>query len=213
MVEHLFRLFSAATKQQYWLQQARMTTGWYIYPFEISTTTSGMLTAKGLNSSPFLPFQKVHLWLSMTWYWYGSFTAAKKYVDDPLFQQFKKQLFHAVMSKILSSLQPGMLTPQIMKCPDWHFWHVIFSIGPYITNYPEQVLISGIVQNWCGRFVFAYCFVLYFCLWKFSADVLLSQMTSMVVAYHRLWRLLKPWLMDFRLVFFGMNGASIAMLL
>ena len=55
-----------------------------------------------------------------------------------------------------------MLTPQIMKCPDWHFQRVIFSIGPYIADYPEQVLISGIVQNWCGRFVFAYCFVLCF---------------------------------------------------
>ncbi|KAF8452468.1 hypothetical protein L210DRAFT_3608454 [Boletus edulis BED1] len=77
--------------------------------------------------------------------------AAKKYVDDPLFRRFKKQLFHAAMSKILSSLQPGMSTPQVMKCPDRHFRHVIFGIGPYIADYPEQVLISGIVQNWCGR--------------------------------------------------------------
>ncbi|KAF8415957.1 hypothetical protein L210DRAFT_3616358 [Boletus edulis BED1] len=77
--------------------------------------------------------------------------AVKKYVDDPLFRRFKKQLFHAAMSKILSSLQPGMSTPQVMKCPDRHFRHVIFGIGPYIADYPEQVLISGIVQNWCGR--------------------------------------------------------------
>ncbi|KIJ58801.1 hypothetical protein HYDPIDRAFT_101977, partial [Hydnomerulius pinastri MD-312] len=77
--------------------------------------------------------------------------AAKKYTDDPLFRRFKKQLFHAAMTRILASLKAGMTTPQLMKCPDRHFRHIVFSIGPYIADYPEQVLISGIVQNWCGR--------------------------------------------------------------
>ncbi|KAF8833748.1 hypothetical protein BDN67DRAFT_992789 [Paxillus ammoniavirescens] len=77
--------------------------------------------------------------------------AMKKYVDDPVFWRFKKQLFHVAMSRILVSLRPGMTMPEVMKCPDWHFHHIIFGIGPYIANYPEQVLISGIVQNWCER--------------------------------------------------------------
>ncbi|KIK83034.1 hypothetical protein PAXRUDRAFT_71739, partial [Paxillus rubicundulus Ve08.2h10] len=34
-----------------------------------------------------------------------------------------------------------------------HFCHVIFGIGPYIGNYPEQVLLSGIIQGWCSRCV------------------------------------------------------------
>ena len=51
------------------------------------------------------------------------------------------------------SLKPGMTTPQVLQCPDRHFRHIIFEIGPYIADYPEQVLISGIVQNWCGRFL------------------------------------------------------------
>ncbi|KIK77144.1 hypothetical protein PAXRUDRAFT_17693 [Paxillus rubicundulus Ve08.2h10] len=38
---------------------------------------------------------------------------AKKYVDNILFQCFKKQQFHVAMSKILSSLKPGMTTPQV----------------------------------------------------------------------------------------------------
>ncbi|KIM58835.1 hypothetical protein SCLCIDRAFT_27705 [Scleroderma citrinum Foug A] len=75
----------------------------------------------------------------------------KKYMDDPAFRRFKKQLFHRAMSRILMSLKPGMTTPQVLQCPDWHFRHIIFGIGPYIADYPEQVLISGIVQNWCGR--------------------------------------------------------------
>ncbi|KAI6003078.1 hypothetical protein EDD15DRAFT_2157546 [Pisolithus albus] len=76
---------------------------------------------------------------------------AKKYVDDPVFRRFKKQLFHAAMSRILASLKPGMTIPQVMKCPDRHFRRIIFGLGPYIADYPEQVLLSGIVQNWCGR--------------------------------------------------------------
>ncbi|KAI5984035.1 hypothetical protein EDD15DRAFT_2390543 [Pisolithus albus] len=77
--------------------------------------------------------------------------AAKKYTDDPTFRRFKKQLFHTAMSRILSSLKAGMTVPQVMKCPDGHFRRAVFGIGPYIADYPEQVLISGIVQNWCGR--------------------------------------------------------------
>ncbi|KAI6112892.1 hypothetical protein F5141DRAFT_1188148 [Pisolithus sp. B1] len=71
--------------------------------------------------------------------------------DDPMFWCFKKQLFHIAMSKILGSLKVCMTVPQVMKCPDGHFHHIICSIGPYITDYLDQVLISRIVQNWCGR--------------------------------------------------------------
>ncbi|KAI5986491.1 hypothetical protein EDD15DRAFT_2389856 [Pisolithus albus] len=77
--------------------------------------------------------------------------AAKKYTDDPAFRRFKKQLFHVAMSKILGSLKACMMVPWVMKCPDNHFHRVICGIGPYIADYPEQVLISRIVQNWCGR--------------------------------------------------------------
>ncbi|KAI6101116.1 hypothetical protein EDD16DRAFT_1716689 [Pisolithus croceorrhizus] len=81
----------------------------------------------------------------------GILLAAKKYTDDPAFQHFKKQLFLVAMSKILGSLKACMTVPQVMKCPDDHFHCVICGIGPYIADYPEQVLISRIVQNWCGR--------------------------------------------------------------
>ncbi|KAI6101179.1 hypothetical protein F5141DRAFT_1065946 [Pisolithus sp. B1] len=75
---------------------------------------------------------------------------AKKYTDDPMFRHFKKQLFHSAMTRIFSSLKDRMTTPQLMKCPNHHFCHVIFGISPYIADYPEQVLVSGILQNWCG---------------------------------------------------------------
>jgi len=29
----------------------------------------------------------------------------------------------------------------------------MYGVGPYIADYPEQVLISGIVQGWCPKYV------------------------------------------------------------
>ncbi|KAF8838495.1 hypothetical protein BDN67DRAFT_982459, partial [Paxillus ammoniavirescens] len=67
----------------------------------------------------------------------------------PSSQYPNKQLFHTAMMRILTSLKAGMTTPQLMNCPDHHFRHVIF--GPYIADYLKQVLISSIIQHWCGR--------------------------------------------------------------
>ena len=52
---------------------------------------------------------------------------------------------------ILQSLQPGKITPEVFQCPDGHFWCVIWGIGPYIADYPEQVLLACIVKNWCAQ--------------------------------------------------------------
>ena len=40
-----------------------------------------------------------------------------------------------------------------MKCPDGHFRRVVFGLGPYIADYPEQVWLTGIVSNWCPKYV------------------------------------------------------------
>ena len=53
------------------------------------------------------------------------------------------------ISAILSTLKPAMSTPAIYWCPDGHFCQVIFSIGPFIVDYPEQVMLAGIKQGWC----------------------------------------------------------------
>ncbi|KAI9429150.1 hypothetical protein BJY52DRAFT_1353967 [Lactarius psammicola] len=46
-----------------------------------------------------------------------------------------------------------MTEPRVIKCPDGHFRHTIFGLGPYIADYPEQVWLSGIVSNWCPKCV------------------------------------------------------------
>jgi len=44
-----------------------------------------------------------------------------------------------------------MTVPAVMLCPDGHFRRVIYGLGPYIADYPEQVLLTGVVQGWCPR--------------------------------------------------------------
>ncbi|KAJ7672946.1 hypothetical protein B0H17DRAFT_1083378 [Mycena rosella] len=75
----------------------------------------------------------------------------RKYDNDAAFRTFKHQLYHASLSAILSTLKPGMTTPVIRRCPDGHFRRVIYDLGPFIADYPEQVLLAGIVQNWCPK--------------------------------------------------------------
>nr|GAT47351.1 predicted protein [Mycena chlorophos] len=46
---------------------------------------------------------------------------------------------------------PGMTKWEVMLFPDGHFRRVIFGLGPYIADYPEQVLLACVVQGWCPR--------------------------------------------------------------
>ncbi|KAF5346583.1 hypothetical protein D9758_013464 [Tetrapyrgos nigripes] len=75
----------------------------------------------------------------------------RHYDNDPKFRLFKKQLYHSSLSAILSSLRPGMTVPIIRRCPDGHFRRVVYDLGAFIADYPEQVYLSGVVQGWCSR--------------------------------------------------------------
>ncbi|KAF8812067.1 hypothetical protein BYT27DRAFT_7221263 [Phlegmacium glaucopus] len=44
-----------------------------------------------------------------------------------------------------------MTVPEVVRCPDGHFRRAIYSLGPYIADYPEQVWLAGIVQGWCPK--------------------------------------------------------------
>lgn len=77
--------------------------------------------------------------------------ADKAHTKDPTFRKFRRQLFHSSLSKILETLKPGMTTPEILRCSDGHFRRTIYSLGPYIADYPEQALLACIVQGWCTR--------------------------------------------------------------
>ena len=44
-----------------------------------------------------------------------------------------------------------METPDIVCYSDGYYRHTIYGLGPYIADYPEQVLLACIVQGWCPR--------------------------------------------------------------
>ncbi|KAK1220287.1 hypothetical protein PQX77_016952 [Marasmius sp. AFHP31] len=74
-----------------------------------------------------------------------------KYDKDRNFLKFRRQLFHSSLATIFQSLKPAMSKPKIMRCPDGHLRRVIFGLGPYIADYPEQALLSCVVQGWCPK--------------------------------------------------------------
>jgi hypothetical protein len=78
-------------------------------------------------------------------------SVAKKYADDDNYRNFRRQLLHTSLAKILDSLKPGMTTPEVVRCPDGHFRRVIYGLGPYIADYPEQCLLACTVQGWCPK--------------------------------------------------------------
>ncbi|KAH9029736.1 hypothetical protein EDB84DRAFT_1562744 [Lactarius hengduanensis] len=72
----------------------------------------------------------------------------RKHVE---FQRFCRQLYHRCLELIFDPLRKYMMTPTVVKCPDGHFRRAVFSLGPYIADYPEQVYLAGIVSNWCAK--------------------------------------------------------------
>ncbi|KAF8267188.1 hypothetical protein EI94DRAFT_1841439, partial [Lactarius quietus] len=48
-----------------------------------------------------------------------------------------------------NSLRPAMTIPEVARTPDGHSRCIIYSLGPYITDYPEQALLACVVQGWC----------------------------------------------------------------
>jgi Plavaka transposase len=75
----------------------------------------------------------------------------RRYDNDPEFRKFKRQLYHVSISAILQTLQPGMMNPVIRRCLDGHYRWVIYDLVAFIADYPEQVMLTGIVQGWCPR--------------------------------------------------------------
>ncbi|KAG1901623.1 uncharacterized protein F5891DRAFT_1128048 [Suillus fuscotomentosus] len=73
----------------------------------------------------------------------------KKHSKDDMFQIFHRQLFHSSLSAILSSLKSAMSKYEVVCCGDSHFRRMIYSLGPYIADYEEQLVLSCVVKHWC----------------------------------------------------------------
>ncbi|KAJ7162408.1 hypothetical protein C8R46DRAFT_1283311 [Mycena filopes] len=76
---------------------------------------------------------------------------SKKHRAKPAYQQFVRQMYHACLAQVFKPLKPAMTTPEVVRCPDGHFRRIVYGLGPYIADYPEQVWLTAIVQNWCPK--------------------------------------------------------------
>jgi hypothetical protein len=86
--------------------------------------------------------------------------AGQEAIDTDTYRHFKKQLFHTSLTYIFQRLEPYMSQPEVVKCADGHFRKAIYGLGPYIADYPEQVLLAGIVTGWCVKYT------PFRCLWR-----------------------------------------------
>ncbi|KAG1857039.1 hypothetical protein DFJ58DRAFT_716023 [Suillus subalutaceus] len=77
--------------------------------------------------------------------------STKEHLDDKDFRNFRRQMFHSSLAKIFESVKLNMTIPDTVRCPDGHYQCIIYGLGPYIANYPEQLMFLGVVQNWCPK--------------------------------------------------------------
>ncbi|EIW73736.1 hypothetical protein CONPUDRAFT_25438, partial [Coniophora puteana RWD-64-598 SS2] len=75
----------------------------------------------------------------------------KTYNADPQFRHFRRQLYHCSLATIFDVFKAGMTKYEVVRFGDGYHRRVIWGIGPYIADYPEQVLLAGVVQGWCPR--------------------------------------------------------------
>jgi len=77
--------------------------------------------------------------------------ASKRQWKHPEFQRFCCQLYHWCLELVFELLKAYMEKYKVVKCPEGHLHHAIFGPGPYITNYPEQVWLAGVIYGWCPK--------------------------------------------------------------
>ena len=152
MVQCSFPLFLEAIKRPSLSQLAIMNVGQYIFQSEISTTILVVLIETVSYSLVSMQFQKVCFNASTP----VSevlifFSAEKQHAKCSKFRKVRRQLVHSTLAMILQSLKPGMTKAEVVRCADDHFRQAIYEIGPYIADYPEQCLLTCIVQGWCPK--------------------------------------------------------------
>ncbi|KAI0669170.1 hypothetical protein C8Q78DRAFT_978303 [Trametes maxima] len=75
----------------------------------------------------------------------------RHYQNDALFRKFRRELYHTSLRAIFDPLRVSMTTYEVLRCADGHYRRLVFSLGPYIADYPEQVILACTVQGWCTR--------------------------------------------------------------
>ena len=99
------------------------------------------------------PFQKVskRLFHFTNKFLIDKYTADREHDDSKEFREFRRTIFHASLSYILQMLKKGMTEPVLLRYADGYYRWTIYGLGPYIADYPEQVLLACVVQDWCPQ--------------------------------------------------------------
>lgn len=77
--------------------------------------------------------------------------ADKTHALSENFRNFRRQLSHTSIAQMLLPLKESFTTPEVNRCPDGHFRRTLYGAGPYIADYPEQCMLTAIVQGWCPK--------------------------------------------------------------
>ncbi|KIK14800.1 hypothetical protein PISMIDRAFT_116385, partial [Pisolithus microcarpus 441] len=75
----------------------------------------------------------------------------REHTSTLAFHNFKRQLFHSLLTQILHSLARPMRVPETVFFGHNYYQHVIYAFTVYIADYEEQVLLSCIIHNWCPK--------------------------------------------------------------
>lgn len=154
MVQCIVQSFLAATRQLYQWQLVTSSTIPYTYQLVILTTQSDVHTVMQLYRLLSSPFLKVCDCADYSAILRDPkpFDSGDCHFNDCLkFRAFKHKLYHTSIAAILCPLRPGMTAPVVRRCPDGHFRRVIYDLIAFIADYPEQVMLTGIVQRWCPK--------------------------------------------------------------
>jgi hypothetical protein len=132
-----------------------MSTGWFIFLSVTSAIIFDAHIAMVWYSLVFLQFLNVSVVSCSSIFANASMPhlAMNESCDDAGFHKFHCQLLRSSLAKILESLKPAMTTSEVVHFPNRHFRKVIYGLGPYITDYPEQALLGCIMQGWCPKYV------------------------------------------------------------
>lgn len=77
--------------------------------------------------------------------------ASRRYDNNKAFRNSAKGL-PCIFGSNIQTMEGEMTTPTILRCPDGHYHRVIFGLGAYIADYPEQFTLSGVVSDWCPKY-------------------------------------------------------------
>ena len=146
-----FQLSLGVTKLWSLSQRARMNTGPYTSQLETFTIMSDVHIAMVLHCWNFLPTLRVS---STNYCNICELIVKHSYQGTCRWPNLLEISLSSCPHILGENPHPSQVfhgDPYVALFPDRYYHHAIYSIGPYIVNYPEQALLACIMQGWCAK--------------------------------------------------------------